>query len=84
MIRRSVFEQVGGYNERLVAYEDNEIFIRLAKIGKTRLLSNLTIFHSGRRAHKVGHLKLLTIWITNGIWVTFFKKAFNEEWEPIR
>lgn len=84
MIRRRAFERIGGFNEKLVAYEDNEIFIRLAKTGKTRLLSNLTIYHSGRRVHKVGHLKLLFTWIRNGVWVTLFKKAFNDEWEPIR
>lgn len=84
MIRHRSFKDVGGFKEDLVAYEDADIFIRLAKKGKTRFLSQLTIFHSGRRVHRVGHLKLLSTWITNGIWATLFKKAFTKEWEPIR
>ncbi len=84
MIRHRSFKDVGGFKEDLVAYEDADIFIRLAKKGKTRFLSQLTIFHSGRRVHRVGHLRLLSTWITNGIWATLFKKAFTKEWEPIR
>lgn len=84
LIKRSAFEQVGGFNEALVAYEDFELFQRLSCIGKTRMLPELTVFHTGRRAHKVGHLRLFLTWITNGLWYHLFKKARTKEWEVIR
>lgn len=84
MVRKDYFDKIGGFNDALVTYEDNDLFERLAKIGKTRMLADLKIFHSGRRAHKVGHLKLFFIWIMNGIWFKFFKKAITKEWKPIR
>src|SRR5690348_5172807 len=34
MIRRSAFDRVGGYNPKLVASEDVDIFFRLSKIGR--------------------------------------------------
>ncbi|MFH0987973.1 MAG: glycosyltransferase [Parcubacteria group bacterium] len=84
MIRRSAFEKVGGYNDNLVACEDNDMFIRLAKIGKTRLATDLTVYHSGRRAHKVGWVPLLLTWINNSIHYFLFKKAAAREWTVIR
>ncbi len=84
MVRRSFFDRIKGYNDLLVTYEDNNLFERLAKIGKTRMIHELTIFHSGRRVHKVGHLKLLGIWAINVIWVKLFQKALTQEWQPIR
>lgn len=84
MIRKYYFDKVSGFDDFLVTYEDNDLFERLAKIGETRLLTDLRIFHSGRRVHKVGHLKLLFIWVVNAIWFKLFRKAATKEWKPIR
>lgn len=84
MVRRKDFQKIGGFNEDLVAHEDNDFFQRLAKVGKTRVITDQNVFHTGRRVHKVGHVKLLTIWITNMIWFLIFRRAWVKEWEPIR
>jgi glycosyltransferase involved in cell wall biosynthesis len=84
MIRHESFKKVGGFNSKLVTYEDNDIFERLAKIGKTKMAKHLTVYHSGRRAHKVGWPKLMSIWIVNAISFKLFKKAATKEWRPIR
>ena len=63
MIRREAFDKVGGFPVNLVAREDAVMFNKLAKIGRTLYDGKLVIFHNGRRAHKFGWPKLLTIWM---------------------
>jgi glycosyltransferase involved in cell wall biosynthesis len=84
MIRQSSFEQVNGYNPKLVAAEDVDLFRRLAKIGNVRFEKELTIFHTGRRAHKIGWPKLLYLWVANPLWMMIRGKAVSTEWKPIR
>lgn len=84
MIKCSAFLQAKGFNDLLVTYEDNDMFERLAKIGKTRMIKDLVVFHSGRRMHKIGWPKLLCIWIYNAIHFYLFKKAAAKEWTVIR
>ncbi len=84
MVKASAFRSLGGYNERLVASEDHDLFMRLAKIGETRLDPSLVVYETGRRAHAVGWLRLFTTWIVNGITVTFFNRSVSKEWKEIR
>jgi len=84
MMKREAFEAVHGFNERLVASEDLDMFIRLSRIGRTFFDSKLTIFHTGRRAHKVGWPRLLWQWSANAINLFFFGKAKSEEWTEVR
>ena len=84
MIRKSAFDQIGGFDEKLVTREDADMFYRLAKIGRTMVDRKLTVYHPGRRAHKVGWPKLIWIWTQNKIWVWLFNRAKSKEWEVIR
>lgn len=84
MIRRDDYLKLGGYNENLIVFEDNDMFIRLARIGRTRMAKELTVFHTGRRAHKIGWPRLLYLWITNALSYAFFKKSTTKEWHPVR
>ena len=84
MIRKDVFQKTGGYNENLVASEDYEFFRRVGKIGKTYFAKNLLVYHTGRRAHKIGWLKLLTQWVLNGFFVLLIGKSYSKEWKVIR
>ena len=84
MIRKDVFDALDGYNEKFAAVEDNEMFARLSKVGKTRMVRTLTVFHTGRRAHKIGWPRLLGLWFLNGISSMFFKRSFSKEWKVIR
>lgn len=83
-IRKESFEKVGGFDERLVAAEDFDMFMRLAKIGKTRMINRLTVYHTGRRFHKVGWPRILWTWFANYIHMLFFKKTRIKEWSVIR
>lgn len=84
MVKLGAFRKTGGFNEQLVAAEDNEFFYRLSRIGQTRIASNLTVFHGGRRAHAIGWPRLIWTWFLNAMSVTFFKRAVSKEWEEVR
>lgn len=84
MIRRSAFVKVGGYNEKLVAGEDIDMFHRLSKIGQIFFDHRLTVFHTGRRAHKIGWPRLLLHWFLNGFSMVIRGKAYSKVWEVIR
>jgi glycosyltransferase involved in cell wall biosynthesis len=84
MFRNETFKAIGGYDPKLVAAEDVDIFQRMSKIGKVRFEKGLTIYHTGRRAHKIGWPKLLSLWIINPVWMMIRGKALSSEWKPIR
>jgi glycosyltransferase involved in cell wall biosynthesis len=86
MIRRDAFLKLGGYDERMVAMEDVNMFNRLTwkARGKTKLDWKLVIFHTGRRAHNIGWPRLLWSWFINGVWVLFTGRAHAREWKQIR
>lgn len=84
MIKKSAFDKLGGFNEKLVTLEDHDMFKRLSKIGKTYLETSIVAYHSGRRAHAVGWPKLLWIWTTNTVYVWIFGRARAKEWTEVR
>jgi glycosyltransferase involved in cell wall biosynthesis len=84
MVKNDVFKKIGGYNEKLVVTEDNEFFRRLNKTGEIRVEKKLTIFHTGRRAHKIGWSKLLISWWINLFYVMIFGRSYYSEWKEIR
>jgi glycosyltransferase involved in cell wall biosynthesis len=83
-VKADVFKRLGGYNEKLVAGEDNEFFRRLSKVGQTRIDSTLSVFHPLRRAHKMGWLSLIKLWTLNSVAMIFFKKSWSNVWEEVR
>lgn len=83
-VRRNAFEKLNGYREDLPVAEDQEFFRRLGRIGKTHFLKKLSLYHSGRRAHKIGWPKLLWLWIINGLSVALFNKSANSVWKEVR
>lgn len=83
MIKTEAFRKVGGFNEVLIGGEDHELFRRLSKIGKTHFEKSLTVYHTGRRGHKLGWPKFVGVLILASlpIWI---KKYFLKEWRVIR
>ena len=79
-----VSERIGGYNETLIAGEDMDLFRRMTKIGKTRCDVALVLHHTGRRAHKIGWPRLLTLWFMNNLSAIFLKRSISKEWVEIR
>ena len=84
LVRRAAFEQVGGYDERLTAGEDCNLFYRLQSIGKVRFLSGLVVHHSPRRFRHYGYWRIMLIYLREGVWMALGKKSFLEEWKPVR
>jgi glycosyltransferase involved in cell wall biosynthesis len=84
MMKKEAFENVGGFREDLVTGEDNDMFNRLSKIGKTRMAYELKIYHSNRRARKWGWPKLLWIWTIESVSIMFRNKAISKVWTDVR
>lgn len=84
VIRREVFEQVGGYNNKCAAGEDFELYKRIRKLGKIFYSKNIYVFESPRRFRKLGYLRVSFSWILNSISVIFRKKSLHNKWEQIR
>ena len=84
MVKTETFKKVGGFDIRLAAGEDNELFSRLAKIGQTRIDSGLYVLHTSRRAHSTGWLILLATWFGNAMYARFLHRSMSKEWKVIR
>ena len=83
-IRRMAFDKIGGYDETMACSEDNDMFMRLAKVGRTKIFYDLTIYQTGRRVHKIGWPKMWATWTINMIYLKLFHKAYSKEWTVIR
>lgn len=84
MIRREVYENVGGYKEDIVAGEDFELFSRIRKRGRVLFSWDVTVYESPRRYHSWGYLRTIVAWTLTSAGTWFRKKPFYKEWEQIR
>lgn len=84
IMRREVFDRIGGYNEILTAGEDYEMFVRLRRLGRVAYLRDLNLYESPRRYRRYGYVRILFLWFMNGIWATLFKRSFSHQWKPVR
>lgn len=83
MVRRRAFLQSGGFHGRLATAEDVDFFGRLRKLGRTEIVWNLAVHHSGRRFHQLGAWRTLLHWMVDAISFWLFKKPSNK-WDPVR
>jgi len=84
IVRRNIFEQVGGYNSEIVAGEDFDLYRRINKIAKVKFCRNIVVLESTRRFRKYGYLKTLLYWGLNAVTVMLFNKSITKEWEAVR
>ena len=84
IIKKSVFNDYGGYNEDLAAGEDFDLFRRIRKDGKILFARNLTVYESPRRYRKIGHFRILFTWLINSIYIIFAKTSKSTEWKEVR
>ena len=85
IIRRNVFDEVNGYNSKLVGGEDFDLYRRITKHHHKILYSTkIVIKESPRRFRKYGYLKTLWYWTLNSLYVIFKNKSVSKEWEAIR
>lgn len=84
IIRRILFDKIGGYNPQIAAGEDMDLFSRLRHYGKISMNWHTLVYESPRRFRKFGYLKILGLWTLNALSVLTRNKAVSEEWEAIR
>lgn len=84
IVKRDVFEKVGGYNSLLVAGEDFDLFRRIALTDKVKFAKNLPVHESPRRFRRYGYFKILASWTINALSVIALGRSVNKEWEPVR
>lgn len=84
LVRRRTFEKIGGYNEKIVAGEDCNLFYRLSKEGHISYLWNLGVHHSPRRFRQYGYWRISWIYLREGLSLFFRGRSYAEEWKPVR
>ena len=84
IIKKSMFLKVKGYNDKIVAGEDFDLYRRIAKVGKVKFLKDFVVFESPRRFKQEGYIRTLANWFLNSVSVLLFGKSFSKEWKPIR
>lgn len=57
---------------------------RISKIGRTHFDGGLKVYHSGRRIHRIGPVRFLWGWVSNGTSAILRDKAIVDEWTPVR
>ncbi len=83
-IRSEAFRQIGGFNEAIVVAEDQDMFQRLRRVGKTRFEPSLIAYHTGRRMHIVGWYSLFYQYSINHVSVLVRGRSVSKEWKQIR
>lgn len=90
VVRRDVFEAVGGYDETLVAGEDFDLYRRIANRARRnrtrgiRFLWDLVIYEDPRRYRKRGYFRTMLDWLLNSISVSFLGKSHSRTWDAVR
>ncbi len=84
ILKRREFERVGGFNKEMATSEDHDLFHRMIKQGKIKMLWNFTAEMSGRRVHRDGWPKILKLWMKNWINCFVLKKIDRGQWEEKR
>jgi glycosyltransferase involved in cell wall biosynthesis len=84
VIRRTVFKEAGGYDERIAAGEDFELFMRLRRRGRIAFVNSLTVRESPRRYRAFGYTRIVWLWFINSISVALFHRSLSKAWIPVR
>lgn len=84
IVRRNAFEKIGGYDERLVAGEDCNLFYRLQKTGRVAFFPDIEVRHSPRRFRQLGYWKVSYHYFMEGVSRCFLGKSFAREWSVVR
>ncbi|MGE5683260.1 MAG: glycosyltransferase [Bacillota bacterium] len=84
IVRKSTFEEFHGYNEKLAAGEDFDLFRRIRQKGEILYAKDLSVYESPRRYRRLGYLNVCKSWFINAYYVVLKKKSMDQEWEQIR
>jgi len=84
IIRRELFEQLGGYNSTMAAGEDYDLFRRVRRTGKIMFLPKVVVYESPRRFRKYGYTHIVWGWTRNALAVVFKNRSSSESWDAVR
>ncbi len=84
IVRRSVFEALGGYNQAMAAGEDYDLFRRLRRQGKIVFLPGVVLYESPRRFREYGYTRVVAMWTKNALAVIRKNRSDSDHWEPVR
>ncbi|MBS1518947.1 MAG: glycosyltransferase [Bacteroidetes bacterium] len=84
IVLREKFFEVKGYDEKMIAGEDFDLYRRLRKTGKIKFIDDLIIYESPRRYRKYGYTKVFWNWTINSISVFLFNRSVSKSWDPVR
>lgn len=84
IVRKNIFKEVNGYNEKLAAGEDFDLFKRIREKGKILFASDLCVYESPRRYRKYGYWNVTWKWMQNAISVFFKNRSISQSWDEVR
>jgi GT2 family glycosyltransferase len=82
LIRRDVFERVGGFNPNIIVAEEQELVRRASKFGRYVFLLDSYILENPRRLRKWGRLRLYWAWFT-GMFISF-RAGKRQSYDKVR
>jgi len=82
LIRRNVFERVGGFNPNIIVAEEQELVRRALKFGRYVFLLDHFVVENPRRLRKWGRLRLYRAWFV-GMFKSF-KAGKKQAYEKVR
>ncbi|MCK6613055.1 MAG: glycosyltransferase [Ignavibacteriaceae bacterium] len=85
LVKKDIFESVGGYNIHLAAGEDFDLFRRIKNSGNKILFNTgFTVFESPRRYRKLGYIGVALLWTKNAVSILLKNKSISKVWEQVR
>jgi glycosyltransferase involved in cell wall biosynthesis len=84
IIRKVIFEEMNGYNEKMAAGEDFDLFRRIKKKHNILFTDKIMVYESPRRYRKIGYWGVTWSWLINAFSVIIKDKSISKEWEQIR
>ncbi|MDH7516429.1 MAG: glycosyltransferase [Bacteroidota bacterium] len=84
VIRKSLFEALGGYNASLAAGEDYDLFRRVRRRTPIAFMRGTIVYESPRRFRRMGYVRILFEWTRNALAVALRHRSIAKEWEAVR
>lgn len=84
IVRREKFFDISGYNEKLAAGEDFDLYKRLRKLGKIKFRRDILVYESPRRYRKFGYARVFRDWTKNAFSIMLFNRSVSKTWEAVR
>jgi len=82
LVRRHVFERVGGFNPNIIVAEEQDLVRRASNFGRYVFLLDLYVVENPRRLKKWGRLRLYKAWFT-GMFMSF-TAGKKQKYEKVR